>query len=224
MKIRKILLISMIFSLIILCCGLGRREGMEKKSQIEETFNSAEDEEWNLVLVNKWNRIPENWKPELIKTEGGEYVDKRIYEPLMKMLTDAKTANFDQMPQITSGYRTEKKQKKIYEEKIREYRMEGFSETDAVSYAEKWVAIPGTSEHQLGVAVDINGASYDVYLWLQENSHKYGFIFRYPGSKTDITGVSEEVWHYRYVGTEAAVEMYEQDLCLEEYLEQRKRH
>ena len=142
----------------------------------------------------------------------------------MKMLTDAKTANFDQMPQITSGYRTEKKQKKIYEEKIREYRLEGFSETDAVSYAEKWVAIPGTSEHQLGVAVDINGASYDVYLWLQENSHKYGFIFRYPGSKTDITGVSEEVWHYRYVGTEAAVEMYEQDLCLEEYLEQRKRH
>ena len=65
---------------------------------------------------------------------------------------------------------------------------------------------------------------YEVYLWLQENSHKYGVIFRYPGSKTDITGVSEEMWHYRYVGTEAAVEMYEQDLCLEEYLEQRKRH
>jgi D-alanyl-D-alanine carboxypeptidase len=78
--------------------------------------------------------------------------------------------------------------------------------------------VPGHSEHQLGFAVDINGATYDVYLWLQENSYKYGFIFRYPGSKTDITGTAEEVWHYRYVGKEAAKEIYERGICLEEYL------
>ncbi len=69
--------------------------------------------------------------------------------------------------------------------------------------------IPRYSEHQIGLAVDINGATYDLYFWLQENSCKYGFIFRYPGDKTDITGVSEEVWHYRYVGVKAATEMYE---------------
>ena len=85
--------------------------------------------------------------------------------------------------------------------------------------AEQWVAVPGYSEHQLGFAVDINGATYDVYLWLQENSYKYGFIFRYPGNKTEITGTAEEVWHYRYVGVEAAAEIYEQGICLEEYLE-----
>ena len=65
-------------------------------------------------------------------------------------------------------------------------------------------------------AVDINGATYDLYFWLQENSYKYGFIFRYPGSKTDITGTAEEVWHYRYVGKEAAAEIYEQQICLED--------
>ena len=72
------------------------------------------------------------------------------------------------------------------------------------------------------VAVDINGATYDLYFWLQENSYKYGFIFRYPGDKTDITGVAEEVWHYRYVGVEAATEMHEKGLCLEEYLAERQ--
>ena len=67
--------------------------------------------------------------------------------------------------------------------------------------------------------MDINGATYDVYLWLQENSYKYGFIFRYPGYKTEITGVTEEVWHYLSVGVETAAEMYEQGICLEEYAE-----
>lgn len=93
------------------------------------------------------------------------------------------------------------------------------TESDAVKMAEQWVAVPGFSEHQLGFAVDINGETDELYSWLQQNSYKYGFIFRYPGNKTDITGIAEEVWHYRYVGTEAAAQMYENDLCLEEYLE-----
>lgn len=88
--------------------------------------------------------------------------------------------------------------------------------------AKQWVAVPGYSEHQLGLAVDINAATYDVYFWLQENSYKYGFIFRYPAGKTDITGTAEEVWHYRYVGVEAATEIYERGICLEEYLEEKQ--
>ena len=86
--------------------------------------------------------------------------------------------------------------------KIAEYRKQGYSKDEAVKQAEQWVAVPGCSEHQLGIAVDINGATYDLYFWLQENSYKYGFIFRYPGGKTNITGTAEEVWHYRYVGVE----------------------
>ena len=88
--------------------------------------------------------------------------------------------------------------------------------------AEKWVAIPGTSEHQLGIAVDINPdyekSGKEVYAWLAENAHEYGFINRYPEDKVHITGIMNEPWHYRYVGENAAKEMYEQRICLEEYL------
>ena len=178
----------------------------------------AQDTDWNLTLVNKWNPLPEDYEVSLVEVPGGEKVDERIYDPLMEMLEDAKEGNLGQLPLVVSGYRTQETQQQLYDEKIAEYRAQGYSEAEAAEQAEQWVAVPGHSEHQLGFAVDINGATYDLYLWLQENSHKYGFIFRYPGNKTDITGTAEEVWHYRYVGVEAAAEMYEQGLCLEEYL------
>lgn len=117
-----------------------------------------------------------------------------------------------------SGYRTQQKQQSLYDEKIAKFKAEGYSDSEAVEQAKQWVAVPGYSEHQLGFAVDINGATYDVYLWLQENSYKYGFVFRYPSDKTDITGTVEEVWHYRYVGKEAAKEIHDKGICLEEYL------
>ena len=146
-----------------------------------------------------------------------EKVDERIYDPLMEMLDAAEAEDLG--PIVVSGFRTEEKQQSLYDDKIREYRQQGYSQEEAVELAEQWVARPGTSEHQLGLAVDINGAVYDIYLWLEENSWKYGFIFRYPAYKTDLTGVAGEVWHYRYVGKEAAQEIYEQGVCLEEYLE-----
>ena len=180
---------------------------------------SGRDTAWYLTLVNKQTPIPQDYEPDLVKVPGGESVDARIYDSLMQMLEDAREGNWGELPSVVSGYRPAKVQQKLYDDKIREYEKEGYSESEAAELAEQWVAVPGYSEHQLGFAVDINGATYDVYLWLQENSYKYGFIFRYPGNKTDITGVSEEVWHYRYVGKEAAAEMYEQGLCLEEYLE-----
>lgn len=191
-------------------------------SEIEESGkpqSSTDDTEWNLTLVNKWNPIPENYEMNLVEVPGGEKVDERIYEPLMEMLEAAKEGNWDQLPEVVSGYRTSKKQQQLYDDKIAKYKQEGYSNEEAVKQAEQWVAVPGYSEHQLGIAVDINGATYDLYFWLQENSYKYGFIFRYPGAKTDITGTAEEVWHYRYVGVEVATEMYEQGLCLEEYLD-----
>lgn len=181
--------------------------------------SSTDDTEWNLTLVNKWNPIPDNYEINLVEVPGGEKVDERIYEPLMEMLEAAKKENWDQLPKVVSGYRTQEKQQKFYDEKIAEYKQQGYSENEAVEQAKQWVAVPGYSEHQIGIAVDINGATYDLYFWLQENSYKYGFIFRYPAGKTDVTGTAEEVWHYRYVGVEVATEMYEQGLCLEEYLD-----
>lgn len=182
----------------------------------------ADDTDWNLVLVNYENPIPENYEPDLVEVTGGEKVDRRIYDPLMEMLEAAKEGNWDQLPMVVSGYRTQEKQQSLYDDKVKKYEKQGYSKEEAKEMAEQWVAVPGYSEHQIGLAVDINGATYDVYLWLQANSYKYGFIFRYPGYKTDLTGVAEEVWHYRYVGVEAATEMYEQGLCLEEYLAERQ--
>jgi len=188
-------------------------------SDVQKNVTTNNVKDWNLILVNKWNKIPENYNVDLIELPGGEKVDKRIYEPLMKMLEDAKKGNWGKEPLIVSGYRTNEKQTELYNDKIKSYRNKGYSKEKAKEEAQKWVSVPGYSEHQLGFAVDINGATYDLYFWLQENSYKYGFIFRYPGSKTDITGTAEEVWHYRYVGIEVATQMYEKNLCLEEYLE-----
>ena len=180
--------------------------------------SAGSDVPWYLTLVNRQNPIPKDYKPKLVKVPGGEYVDERIYDSLMCMLEDAEAENWYQMPRVVSGWRTAVTQQKLYDDKIAEYEKEGYSAGEARKLAEQWVAVPGYSEHQLGFAVDINGVSYDVYSWLMENSYKYGFIFRYPGDKTEITGVAEEVWHYRYVGVEAAAEMYEKGLCLEEYI------
>jgi len=191
-------------------------DNFQNNTASEEIENSSIP--WYLTLVNDQNPLPENYMDymiNLVDIPGGEKVDERIYDPLMEMLDAAKELG----PIVVSGYRTQNKQQSLYDKKIKEFKKQGYSETEAIKLTQQWVAEPGTSEHQLGLAVDINGATYDIYLWLQENSYKYGFIFRYPGNKTDLTGVAEEVWHYRYVGKEAAKEIHERGICLEEYLE-----
>lgn len=188
----------------------------------ENTQPAPGGPDWNLVLVNYENAIPENYETNLVEVSGGEKVDERIYDSLMEMLEAAKEGNLDQLPMVVSGYRTQAKQQKLFDDKVAKYQSEGYSKSEAEELAKQWVAVPGYSEHQVGLAVDINGATYDLYFWLQENSYKYGFIFRYPGDKTEITGVAEEVWHYHYVGVEAATKMYEKGLCLEEYLAERQ--
>lgn len=89
------------------------------------------------------------------------------------------------------------------------------------------MAVPGTSEHQLGLALDINAekgkcTNDELYQWLEKNSYKYGFILRYPTNKVEITGTNYEPWHYRYVGKEAEKEIYARGICLEEYLNTHK--
>ncbi len=173
---------------------------------------------WYLTLVNRWNPIPEDYKMVLRDVPGGQQVDTRIYQPLMEMLSAAEEKDLG--PIVVSGYRTAQEQKKLYDDKVSEYRWQGYGKAESEELAQQWVNKPGNSEHQLGFAVDINGDTYDIYLWLQENCYKYGFIFRYPGNKISITGGAEEVWHYRYVGVETATEIFKKGICLEEYLEE----
>lgn len=188
----------------------------------DSRYNDDDNEtSWSLILVNKWNSIPDDYNVELIELTNGQSVDKRIYPKLQEMFNAARSQNI--YPIAASGYRTNKKQISLMKGKVNEYKAKGFTLEEARTKAEAWVAIPGTSEHQLGLSVDINAdrtqsTGKEVYDWLGQNSYKYGFILRYPSDKTDITGVINEPWHYRYVGKEAAAEIYKKGVCLEEYL------
>ena len=183
---------------------------------------ASEDHGWNLILVNRNSYIPDDYKVELTELSNGEKVDSRIYPELQEMFNAARAQGYGLF--VREGYRTQEEQQQLMNEKIEAYENEGKSKSEAKKLAEQWVAIPGTSEHQLGIAVDINADTTkssrdDVYNWLEENAHTYGFIKRYPSNKTDITGVINEPWHYRYVGKEAASAIYSQGICLEEYIE-----
>ena len=184
------------------------------------------DTPWNLILVNRWHPLPEGYQPQLMTLSNGKEVDERIYPSLQKMFDQARSEGV--YPIVASAYRTAEKQQSIMDEKIAEYQANGYSAEKAKTEAEKWVAIPGTSEHQLGLAVDIVDLDHQlldesqeqtaVQQWLMTNSWRYGFILRYPTAKTETTGIIYEPWHYRYVGQEAAAEIYQQGVCLEEYI------
>lgn len=178
---------------------------------------------WNLILVNKDNRIPDDYEVELTELSNGEKVDSRIYPQLQEMFDAARASGLELF--VREGYRTAAEQQAIMDERIQEYQDEGYSKSKAREMAEAYVALPDTSEHQLGLSVDINAdtsecSSDAVYTWLAENAYKYGFIKRYPSEKVDITGINNEPWHYRYVGLEAAEDIQNSGLCLEEYIEQ----
>ena len=176
--------------------------------------------EWNLVLVNKDHALPFGFSVDTVEMPGGERVDARIADSLSALLEDAETAGFH--PFIRSGFRTREQQGEILDQRIEEYEAEGYPSSAAREEALSWVAEPGTSEHELGLAVDINDAYGDdgLYDWLRDNAPAYGFIQRYPPDKSDITHISHEPWHYRYVGTKAAAIIYRNNLTLEEYLAQ----
>ena len=178
--------------------------------------------EWNLVLVNKKNPIPSNWENQLTELSNGQYVDSRIYPALQQMFDDARAQGI--YPVVGAGYRTEEKQQELMDEKIEAYKAEDKTDREAKKLAAQWVAKTGTSEHQLGIAVDINAdatlcTDEVFYNWLAQNAWNYGFILRYPSNKTDITGTIYEPWHYRDVGVEAAKNIQEQGGCLETYLD-----
>ena len=183
--------------------------------------------DWNLILVNKNNKIPENFNIELEKVEDGHFVDKRIVESLKLMLSDARKEGL--RPIICSSYRTQEKQEKLYLDKVKEYLKLKYNQEQAENLASYWVAIPGTGEHQTGLAVDIVSNNYQILdeeqehtkeqQWLIDNSYKYGFVLRYPTEKKDLTMINYEPWHYRYVGKENAQYMKEKNICLEEYIE-----
>lgn len=199
----------------------------DKKEEKPEKPIESNSSDWNLILVNKDNLIPEDYELETEKLEGNWKIDSRAKESAQKMLADARKKGLD--PIICSAYRSSSDQKILFRNKVNQYKSYGYSQSVAEEKASYWVAIPGTSEHEVGLALDIVSRKYQnldknqentaVQKWLMEHCYEYGFILRYPTDKKDITKINYEPWHYRYVGVENAMFIKEKGFCLEEYIE-----
>jgi len=188
---------------------------------------SAYQDEWNMMLVNKEHPLDETYTFTQKTLPGYSMtIDERVYEPLLTMLNAGTKEGCRFL--ICSAYRSFNRQTQIYNSHIRDYRSRGYSYEKAKELTELSIAVPGSSEHQTGMAVDIvatyyqqlndNFANTKEAKWLKEHAHEYGFILRYPKDKTDITQITYEPWHFRYVGIEAASEIYELGVCYEEYI------
>ncbi len=196
----------------------------ENEKPIEASF----EDDWKLILVNKQNMVPSDYTFELGTIRGSIQADVRILDDLNTMIEDAKKDGI--YLTVCSGCRDYNRQTVLFDKKIRNYMGKGMSYFDAYSIASQAVTIPGKSEHQIGLALDIicnhysdlneGFADTDAGRWLAENSDQYGFILRYPKGKENITGIEYEPWHFRYVGQEAATSITEQGITLEEYVEQ----
>lgn len=207
--------------------GVNTPEPQQQVSTQEEPKEKKKDD-WQLTLVNQDNKLPENYSFKLETLDSGYQVDARIVPELNKMLAAAKKEGLSMI--ICSAYRSVETQTELFDEQVEGHMDEGLSEKEAIAKAKTAVAYPGTSEHNMGLALDIVSLDYqmldddqadtDEAKWLAANSYKYGFILRYPKDKEKITGVIFEPWHFRYVGVESATEMTKNKVTLEEYVKQ----
>ena len=194
----------------------------------EKAFRS---DDWRLVLVNKQHPIPDDYELKLgsIKTSRGSMkCDRRIIADLEKMIEDARKDGINLV--ICSPYRPSTRQKYLFNKKVKAYVKSGNSYMDSYYLSAQAVNIPGSSEHEIGLALDIVSDRYsglnegfadtDAGKWLAKHCMEYGFVLRYPKGKESITGIEYEPWHFRYVGKEAAEYMSSENICLEEFKEQ----
>ena len=198
----------------------------------EKEAMKAELDKWYMLLVNPDKSVTNDFinNVELGEINGkytsgaqsSKYLDARVVETFNKM---CKAASEDGVTLISvSSYRTYSYQQTLYKNRVQRCINEGLSEEEAKKKAATIVAFPGTSEHHLGLAVDINSVeeSFEntkAFRWLSDHAEEYGFILRYPEDKQSITKIIYEPWHYRYVGVEHAKAMNDLGMCMEEYVE-----
>lgn len=189
----------------------------------EELIFDASD--WNLVLINKQHPISEDYDFTLGTFASGMRCDERVIEDLLLMMKAAQRDGLNLM--VRSPYRTSDHQESNFNNRIKDYMRQGLSYMEAYKRTSQVITVPGCSEHEVGLALDITSDTYQPLKqgfaetaegqWLEEHSCEYGFILRYPSGKEYITGITYEPWHFRYVGREAAMIMKEENLCLEEF-------
>ena len=198
-------------------------ESVEEIDTSEFTEFSSDD--WKLILVNKQHPIPDDYSFPLGDINSTMKCDERVIAPLKAMLKAASDDGIRLV--ICSPYRDSERQEGLFDRKIKYYMEAGLSYMDAYNMSSQAVTVPGSSEHQIGLAFDIvTGDYYELDegfgdtpegQWLANNSYKYGFVVRYLQGKENITSIEYEPWHFRYVGTAAATIMHDENLCLEEF-------
>lgn len=205
------------------------RTQVSKTEAVEDSASllSSASENWAIALVNEGHPLDTSYVPaEMTEIESERSVDSRIADDLKQMLSDAKDAGLSMY--VASAYRSYEKQREVFNNTMQDWISQGYSPLNAYDETKKSVAVPGTSEHATGLAVDIISSEYEALddrqgdteeqKWLMEHCWEYGFILRYPSDKSDVTNIVYEPWHYRYVGKEAAKEITEQNITLEEYV------
>ena len=201
---------------------------VSKGMKSTDTASHLSKDDWQLVLVNKQHPVPEDYTFTLGTIKGTMKCDVRIIDDLMDMMQAARADGIKLV--ICSPYRDYNRQTVLFDRKIDYYMGKGYSYMESYKLASMTVTVPGASEHQIGLALDIVSTSYSALetgfgdtkagQWLKENCDQYGFILRYPQGKEYITGIQYEPWHFRYVGKEAASTIMENEITLEEFLEE----
>lgn len=199
------------------------KEPNDDTTQTSGNVDSSALNEWNLKLVNNDNVLSKEYVIELEEFDDGIKFDKRAIKHSRSMIN---AMNKDKITGIwiASAYRSYEKQEELFNKKVKYYKDQGNKQEEAEKLAQKVVQRPGISEHNLGLAADFNTVTNDfektkAFKWLQENADDYGFILRYPKDKQDITKITYESWHWRYVGKEHAKVIKEKGYCLEEYID-----
>jgi D-alanyl-D-alanine carboxypeptidase len=197
----------------------------ESETNPEDASPSFSKEDWRLILINKQHPIPDDYTFNLATIKGSSQCDERILKDLLNMLKAAKEDGINLV--VRSPYRTEDRQVILFDQKIKNYMKRGMSYIDAFKVSSQTVTVPGSSEHEVGLALDITCDSYpsldagfgdtDAGKWLAANGGDYGFILRYPLGKEYITGIEYEPWHFRYVGSDAAHVIADEGITLEEF-------
>ena len=234
MKKLRMTIVS-IFTMLVICTSFAACDS-KKQDKVESTANNKVEvstdsnvKECNyLVLVNKENKLPENWKDTITlaeekDTEGSTiYVEKKALEQFYKLREELLNEGID--IELDSTYRSVEEQQQIWDD---------FTEEYGIDYVKKYVAVPGFSEHHTGLAIDIcliiDGkvvndndemiAQKEIFSKIHKKLAKYGFILRYLEGKEDITGYGYEPWHFRYIdNVEISTEIMNSGITLEEYL------
>lgn len=232
-----ILLSALLITLVFFTTMPGRKRAEEKKnaetsvSEATPIVTTTEkkkpeinaDNPWAFYIVSRDYPLPEDFKVYPKKIQGDYEMDYRAANYFLDMKEAAAAEGIELT--VISAKRSREYQKQLFDKEVESYKSQGLTDEEAFEAAREWVALPGESEHNSGLAVDLNSLDEsfeesDAFKWLSDHAHEYGFILRYPKDKVGITGVQYEPWHYRFIGVYHATQIKEKGITLEEYYDE----